>query len=84
MIRSMTGFGTATFETGGVRFSVEMRSVNHRHSDVRVRLPRRFAEIESRLAGQVQQAVSRGKVDVTVSAADGGEAPQVLELNAPL
>jgi len=84
MIRSMTGFGAAAFETAGMRFNLEIRSVNHRHTDVRVRVPRRFAEIESRLAAQVQQAVGRGKVDVTVSAADGGEAPQALELNEPL
>ena len=39
MIRSMTGFGRASFRVGGVAFEVEVRSVNHRHLDLRVRLP---------------------------------------------
>jgi uncharacterized protein (TIGR00255 family) len=84
MIRSMTGFGAAHFEVASLRFSIEVRSVNHRHSDVRVRLPRRFSGLEPRMAARVQRAVSRGKLDVTVSAAEGVEAPQLLELNEPL
>ena len=34
MIRSMTGFGRASFGVGGVAFEIETRSVNHRHLDV--------------------------------------------------
>ena len=40
MIRSMTGFGRARFEVEGSAFEVEVRSVNHRYLDLRVRLPR--------------------------------------------
>jgi uncharacterized protein (TIGR00255 family) len=84
MIRSMTGFGAAEFEVAGIRFMVEARSVNHRQCDVRVRLPRRFSGLEPRMAAQVQQTISRGKIDVTVSAPGGVEAPLQLELNEPL
>jgi uncharacterized protein YicC (UPF0701 family) len=44
MIRSMTGFGRSAFEVGGVRFDIEARSVNHRHLDLRFRLPRLLAD----------------------------------------
>ena len=40
MIHSMTGFGAASFRVEERVFEVEVRSVNHRHLDTRVRLPR--------------------------------------------
>lgn len=67
MIHSMTGFGRATHEGGGVGLDVEARSVNHRHLDVRIRLPRAFADQEARLKKRVASRLSRGKVDVTVN-----------------
>ena len=84
MIRSMTGFGSARFEAAGIRFVFEVRSVNQRHMDVRVRLPRRLAALEPRMIQQVQTAVSRGKIDVTVATETGAEAPLNLQLNKPL
>lgn len=67
MIHSMTGFGRATREQGGVGLEVEARSVNHRHLDLRIRLPRVLADQETRLKQRVASRLSRGKVDVTVN-----------------
>ncbi|MGB0621094.1 MAG: YicC/YloC family endoribonuclease [Myxococcota bacterium] len=67
MIHSMTGFGRATREQGGVGLEVEARSVNHRHLDLRIRLPRALADQETRLKQRVASRLSRGKVDVTVN-----------------
>ena len=63
----MTGFGRATREQGGVGLEVEARSVNHRHLDLRIRLPRALADQETRLKQRVASRLSRGKVDVTVN-----------------
>lgn len=71
MIRSMTGFGRAAFEVDGVEFEVEIRSVNHRHLDVRVRLPRQLADQESPVRARVQARLQRGKVDVNVATPSG-------------
>jgi uncharacterized protein (TIGR00255 family) len=84
MLRSMTGFGHATFEVAGMRFGIEIRSVNQKHIDVRARLPRRLSALEPRVVAQVQGAVGRGKIDVTISAVEGVETPLSLELNEPL
>ena len=46
MIRSMTGYGRADAQTPFGRFTVEMRSVNHRFGEVLVRLPRDLAPLE--------------------------------------
>ena len=53
MIRSMTGFGRAAFEVDGVPYEVEIRTVNHRHLDVRARLPRSLAESEMQIKSRV-------------------------------
>ena len=63
MIQSMTGFGRATREVDGLALEVEARSVNHRHLDVRVRLPRALAEQESTLKKRVQAVLSRDNGD---------------------
>ena len=47
MIRSMTGFGRASFELEGAHFDVEVRTLNHRYLDVSVRLPRFLASHEA-------------------------------------
>ena len=67
MIHSMTGFGRATREAAGLGLEVEARSVNHRHLDLRIRLPQVFADQDRRLKKRVQGELSRGKVDITVS-----------------
>jgi len=81
MIRSMTGFGRASFSASGVTFDVEARSVNHRHQDVRVRLPRPLAALEPAVKELVQERITRGKVDLVVSLPDAGTPLQRLEID---
>ncbi len=76
----MTGFGRASREVEGIGLEVEARSVNHRHLDLRIRLPRVFADQEARLKGRVQSRLSRGKVDISVNLASG-EAATRLEID---
>ena len=77
----MTGFGRAAFDVGGVRFDIEARSVNHRHLDLRFRLPRLLSTFESEARDCVRERASRGKIDVTVSTADGSKVLQQLEID---
>jgi uncharacterized protein (TIGR00255 family) len=73
MIRSMTGYGRA--EAAGTRaiLAVECRSVNHRHLDVSLKLPRILAGFEADARRLIQSAVQRGRVEVgvAVTAAEG-------------
>ena len=68
MIRSMTGFASVDIEHPMVVLSVTLRSVNHRHLDLHVRLPSPLLALESRLRTQVQQQLTRGRVELNVSA----------------
>jgi len=79
----MTGFGRAARELEGMSLEVEARSVNHRHLDLRVRLPRALAELESPLKQRIQGRLSRGKVDVQVSL-DVGDSSARLEIDPAL
>jgi len=65
-MRSMTGFGAASGESSTARIVVEVRSVNQRHLDVRIALPREYASWERDLRERVRVQVERGRVDVTV------------------
>jgi uncharacterized protein (TIGR00255 family) len=73
----MTGFGRASRQFEGFTLEVEARSVNHRHLDLRIRLPRVLSDHETAIKQRFQGRVSRGKVDVTVSLAMGSNATTV-------
>ena len=81
MIRSMTGFGRASFEVDGAHFDVEVRTLNHRFLDVGVRLPRFLASHEADLRALVQARFSRGKSDVSVSLGAGTAPAPRLEVD---
>jgi uncharacterized protein (TIGR00255 family) len=85
MIRSMTGFGRAEVSGATIVVSVEARSVNHRHLDVAVRLPRTLASLEMDARRLVQSRLERGRIEVTVQVSPAaGQSAQQIRLDAPL
>ena len=68
MVSSMTGYGRARGEKGGVDLTVEIKSVNSRYFEYSSRMPRAFAFLEERLKKLVNEKVARGKVELSVSA----------------
>ena len=66
MIRSMTGFARGGFETDEYVAEVELRSVNHRYQDIRVKVPANLAPLEAKIRDEVSRRIQRGKVDVSV------------------
>jgi uncharacterized protein (TIGR00255 family) len=73
MIRSMTGYGRAESTGASTILTVECKSVNHRHLDVSLKLPRVLASFEADARRLIQASVQRGRVDVstTVTTAEG-------------
>jgi uncharacterized protein (TIGR00255 family) len=85
MIRSMTGFGRAQLSTERGAVSVEIRSVNHRHLDVALKLPRALAMLEPEARRAIQATLGRGRVDVSVSVTPlPGEPSRRVSLDTPL
>ena len=70
MILSMTGFGRASIRLESLGFDIEVRSVNHRHLDARVRVPRMLSTCEADLRTRIQQRIGRGKIELTIATSD--------------
>lgn len=81
---SMTGYGSAKGSVEGQEITVELKSVNNRYLDCSVRLPRNFLFAEDTVKQAVSAGVSRGKVDVFVSAQASQESGTVVSVNEEL
>lgn len=85
MVRSMTGFGRAEVNRGAIIVTVEARSVNHRHLDLALRLPRALSALELEARRLVQSRLERGRVDVAVQLAlQAGQATSRVKLDVEL
>ena len=67
MIKSMTGFASITREDDRATIAVTIRTLNHRHLDLQLRIPQSFGAIESDVRGLVARRVGRGRVELSLS-----------------
>jgi uncharacterized protein (TIGR00255 family) len=72
MIRSMTGFGSASADAEGCRFSVEIKSVNNRFFKATIRVPEELSTLETEIETAVSKRLGRGSVMVLVRFVPGG------------
>lgn len=84
MIRSMTGFGRGTFEIEGREYTVDIRSVNHKYSDISIKMPRTISYLEDKVRKHVLTSVTRGKIDVFILMQDFSEKGKEIKLNREL
>jgi len=80
----MTGYGQGAAEAPGLKVTVELRSVNSRFADLKLRLPDDLAAFEYELRRKVLATVKRGRVDVDLRLERTGEAVVPLVLNRPV
>ncbi len=66
MISSMTGFGSGRSCGGDAEFSVELRSVNHKFCDVKLRMPFELSPLEGELVRFIKERIARGSIDVSI------------------
>ena len=62
----MTGFGRAEYSDGKRNITVEIRTVNHRYSDIAIKMPRRYSFAEDKIKNKIKETVVRGKADVSI------------------
>lgn len=67
MIRSMTGYGRGENLANDRKFTVEIKSVNHRYNDITIKLPRAMNPLEDKIKKLLMQDVFRGKTDVYIN-----------------
>lgn len=66
-MKSMTGYGRGRLELPQRSYLVEMKSVNHRYIDISVKLPKNISYLEENIKKQVQQSITRGKIDIYIT-----------------
>ncbi len=77
----MTGFARCQALAAPFRLVWELRSINHRFLEIAVRLPAELRSLEHACRAQVRTALTRGKVDCTLSVTPDPEQPQRGELH---
>lgn len=66
MIHSMTGYGKVTCEYENKHYTIEIRALNHKQTDVNTRIPAYLREKEMALRNEIIQQLQRGKIDLSI------------------
>lgn len=84
MIKSMTGFGRYEYVDEKRKFTVEIKSVNHRYLDVNIKMPKKLNFFESSIRNLLKEYIERGKVDLYITYEDYTEDNYSLKYNSSL
>lgn len=84
-VKSMTAYGRGEYREGETLYFAEIRSVNNRHRDIILRIPKNLQPLEEGLRSTIASRIRRGRIDLSIQIEKGGkETPYDLELNLPL
>lgn len=84
MIKSMTGFGRAEVQDKDGKFTVEIKSVNHRYLDFNIKMPKKFSFFEAAIRTTLKKYMQRGKIDVFITYEDFTKTSVALQYNGEL
>lgn len=69
-MKSMTGYGKASFATENIEIEVEIKSVNHRFFELRMYLPNELEALELNFRRLLNNTIKRGKIDFRIKLVD--------------
>ena len=84
MLRSMTGYGRGKYEKDFREYSVEIKSVNNRYSDVLIKIPRNLSFLEETIKKLISNSIVRGKVEVFITFANNSDKGRNIAINSEL
>lgn len=84
MIKSMTGFGRGEYSDGKRNVTAEIKTVNHRYSDISVKMPKRYSFAEEKIRTLAKKQIKRGKADVSIIVENLTEGDITVKLNTPV
>ena len=84
MIKRMTGFGRCEVLKDSRKFTVELKSVNHRYLDVNIRMPKKLNFFETSIRTLLKSYADRGKVDIFITYEDLSQSQVSVKYNAAL
>ncbi len=67
MLKSMTGYGIAVFDSGNTKYTVEIKSLNSKFLELTLRIPKSFSEKEFQLRNECNKQIERGKVSLSIN-----------------
>ncbi len=67
MLKSMTGYGIAVFDSGNTKYTVEIKSLNSKFLELGLRIPKSFSEKEFQLRNECNKQIERGKVNLSIN-----------------
>jgi uncharacterized protein (TIGR00255 family) len=80
----MTGYGRGKYECDSREYTVEIKSVNNRYSDISIKMPRNISFLEDTVRKLISNSITRGKVEVFVSFTNNSDKGRNIELNYDL
>lgn len=80
----MTGFGRCEIQKESRKFTVELKSVNHRYLDVNIRMPKKLNFFETAIRTLLKTYANRGKVDIFITYEDLSQSQVSVKYNAAL
>ena len=84
MIKSMTGYGKSNLTVNLREYQVEIKSINHRYSDVNIKMPRTISYLEEDVKKEILKKVSRGKLDVFITYENNSKEGNEVKINTEL
>jgi uncharacterized protein (TIGR00255 family) len=83
-MKSMTGYGEASLQNKDAKITVQVRSLNHRHLDLQLRVPREYLGFEEEIRKSLRETVSRGRIELFINRTSAPGHAREVELDEEL
>ena len=83
-MKSMTGYGEASHQNKYAKITVQVKSLNHRHLDLQLRVPREYLGFEEEIRKSLRQTVSRGRIELFINRTSAPGHAREVELDEEL
>lgn len=84
MIKSMTGYGKSTLNVNSREYQVEIRTVNHKYSDISIKMPKIMSYLEDNIRKEISTQIKRGKIDILISFENYAQETNNVRINTEL
>lgn len=84
MVKSMTGYGKSTLNVNSREYQVEIRTVNHKYSDISIKMPKIMSYLEDNIRKEISTQIKRGKIDISISFENYAQETNNVRINTEL
>jgi uncharacterized protein (TIGR00255 family) len=81
MVISMTGFGRSRIASASFSVNVEVKTVNHRFSEINVRMPRQLLKVEDKIKKKLNEHLRRGRAEVYIMIEGEGAVTRKIQVD---